>query len=148
MWLVQHNWCWTSDRLATRGMDHPECCLLCEQEDENINHLLFPCVFAKQFWDDLLRAAGLHELFLQAEASFEDWWRPSCQRVEGLARKGFNSLVILGAWSIWKHGNRCVFDDSPPSVVVALQMAREEALVWTMVGARGLSSLQYMVGVG
>jgi hypothetical protein len=28
------------------------------------------------------------------------------------------------------------------------QRADEEALVWTMAGARGLSSLQYMVGMG
>jgi hypothetical protein len=87
-------------------------------------------------------------LLPHAEASFEDWWRLSCQRVEGLARKGFNSLVILGAWSIWKHRNRCVFDGSPPSVVAHLLLAREEALLWTMARAKGLSSLQAMAGVG
>jgi hypothetical protein len=68
--------------------------------------------------------------------------------VEGLTKKGFNSLVILGAWSIWKHRKRCVFDGLCPSVGVALQLARDEALVWSMAGAKGLSSLQYMAGVG
>jgi hypothetical protein len=53
----------------------------------------------------------------------------------------FNSPVILGAWFIWKYRNRCVFDGLRPSVVVALQLARDEALVWSMAGAKGLSSL-------
>jgi hypothetical protein len=69
----------------------------------------------------------MQELVPQAEASFEEWWRLATQHVEGLAKKGFNSLVILGAWSIWKHRNRCVFDDLRPSVGVALQLARDEA---------------------
>jgi hypothetical protein len=71
MWLVQHNRCWTVDRLARRGMDHPDCCPLCDQQEETINHLLFSCVFVRQFWDGLLRAADLQELVPQAEASFE-----------------------------------------------------------------------------
>jgi hypothetical protein len=25
-------------------------------------------------------------------------------------KKGFNSVVILRAWSLWKHRNKCVFD--------------------------------------
>jgi hypothetical protein len=31
MWLVEHNRCWTTDRLAKRGMDHPKHCPLCDQ---------------------------------------------------------------------------------------------------------------------
>ena len=30
MWLVAHNRCWTADRLARRGLPHPDRCLLCE----------------------------------------------------------------------------------------------------------------------
>jgi len=31
----------------------------------------------------------------------------------GQMQKGLNSLVILGAWTIWNHHNRCVFDGVP-----------------------------------
>ena len=57
-------------------------------------------------------------------------------------RKGFNSLVILGAWTIWKHRNRCVFDGCNPSLVTALRVAREEAVLWSLIGAKALSFLQ------
>jgi len=35
LWLMAHNRCWTADRLARRGLPHPEECPLCEQEDED-----------------------------------------------------------------------------------------------------------------
>jgi hypothetical protein len=70
---------------------------------------------------------------------FEEWWRTSNLWVHGHHRKGFNSLVVLGAWVIWKHRNLCVFNGLKPSVPTTLQMAREEALVWTVAEAKRLS---------
>jgi hypothetical protein len=49
---------------------------------------------------------------------------------------------------IWKHRNSCVFNDVSPSVLAVLQMAREEALLWTVAGAKGLSMLQAVGAVG
>lgn len=34
LWLAIRNRCWTSDRLARRGLSHPDRCPLCDQEDE------------------------------------------------------------------------------------------------------------------
>lgn len=48
IWLVFHNRCWTVDRLAKRGLPHPDACQLCDQDDEDIHHLLAGCVFARQ----------------------------------------------------------------------------------------------------
>jgi hypothetical protein len=54
----------------------------------------------------------------------------SSSRVIEAARKDFNSLVtLLGAWIIWKHRNMCLFDGCSPSLVVALQAAREEVVL-------------------
>jgi hypothetical protein len=108
-----------------------------------INHLLVSCVFTRQVWAGLFREVGLQELIpQQTEDAFEAWWHLSRQRVQGEVRRGFNSLVILGAWIIWKHRNQCVFRGSAPNVAAALLAAREEALLWTLVGARGLSFIQ------
>jgi hypothetical protein len=59
-------------------------------------------------------------------------------------KKGFNSLVILGAWSIYKHRNKCVFDNCNPSLAAALQAAREEALCWSLAGDKALSGFFHM----
>jgi hypothetical protein len=51
---------------------------------------------------------------------------------------GFNSLVILGAWILWKHRNRCVFDGIAPSLAAVLAQAGEERRLWELVGARNI----------
>lgn len=61
-------------------------------------------------------------------------------KVHKSKRKGFNSLVILGAWSIWKHRNGCVFEGASPCVDQVLQCFKEEKYLWNLAGARGLSS--------
>ena len=109
LWLVAQNRCWTSDRLAKRGLNHPNNCPLCDQESETINHLLVSCVFSRIFWYKLLRQFGLHSLAPQLDAvSFLDRWEQASETVSGLTRKGLDSLIILGAWLIWKHRNRCL----------------------------------------
>jgi hypothetical protein len=50
MWLAAHNKCWTADRLAKKGLTHPDRCQLCDQEEETIDHILIACVFSRQAW--------------------------------------------------------------------------------------------------
>jgi hypothetical protein len=40
---------------------------------------------------------------------------------------------------LWKHRNRCVFDNCNPSAAVVLAAAREELMGWRMAGAKALS---------
>jgi len=112
MWLVAHNRCWTADRLVRRGLPHPEYCPLCDQEDETIDHLLVSCVFEREFRFFLFRQFGLQTISPQpTELSFHAWWEnASSSTKDGLMRQGVNSLIILGAWTIWNHRNSCVFD--------------------------------------
>jgi hypothetical protein len=131
------------DRLAKRGMDCLERCPLCDQEPKNINNLLTYCVFARQVCAGLLWPVGLLQLVPQpADGVFEDWWCASSSRVQDHLRSGFNSMVILGAWAIWKHRNSCVFKGAAPNVQGALLVVREEVQLWSMAGAKSLSLLQ------
>jgi hypothetical protein len=124
LWLAAHKRCWTLDRLARRGLPHPEQCPLCDQEDENIDHILVSCVFSRQFWYLLLRQVGLHVLAPQpTESSFDEWWERAGMTTSGLNKRGLNSLIVLGAWTIWKHRNRCVFDGINPNMAEVLALA-------------------------
>jgi hypothetical protein len=55
--------------------------------------------------------------------------------------QGINSLIILGAWTLWTHRNRCVFDGAAPDIARALTNAGEERKLWSLAGARGISLL-------
>lgn len=75
MWLVAHDRRWMADRLARRGLPHPERCPHCDQAEESINHLLLSCVFAGDFWFRLFHRVGLQILAPRiGEELFDDWW--------------------------------------------------------------------------
>jgi hypothetical protein len=40
----------------------------------------------------------------------------------GQAKKGINSIVALGAWIIWNHWNKCIFDGWVCNVSLALKI--------------------------
>ena len=97
---------------------------------------------------ELVKFVGLAVLAPQpCDTSFDEWWSKDDQSVTGDMRKGLNSLIILGSWTIWRHRNDCVFNGATPSIAAALVMAKDEAHLWSMSGAKGLSLLTTM-GVG
>jgi hypothetical protein len=53
-------------------------------------------------------------------------------------KKGLNSLIILGAQSLWRYRNNCVFNGASPLLASVLNMARDEAWNWTMGGTKGI----------
>jgi hypothetical protein len=90
----------------------------------------------------MLRKFGLHSLAPQPDAtSFLDWWKKSSDIVSGLVKKGLDSLIILGAWMVWKHRNRVVLDGATPDLTLLLRSAEEERQKWQLAGAKGLSFL-------
>jgi hypothetical protein len=60
-------------------------------------------------WFRVLAPIGLDHLVPQPGASLLDWWLSSRLQLGMARRKGFNSLIILGAWCLWKERNRRVF---------------------------------------
>jgi hypothetical protein len=89
LWLAAHDHCWTTDRLVKRNLPHLSLCLLCDQEEETINHLLVECVFSRHFWFILLQRMGLAALAPQPVASsFDDWWRLASNACQWIPSEG------------------------------------------------------------
>ena len=142
MWLVAHKRCWTADRLDKRGLPHHDRCLLCDQHEESIQHLLIGCVFARQFWFPLIQQVGLSALAPQpSDTSLDEWWSRAERVVTGDVKKGLNSIIILGSWIIWRHHDDCVFNGAAPNTRAALALAMEEVEWWSLEGAKGLTLL-------
>jgi hypothetical protein len=60
-------------------------------------------------------------------------------------QSGFNSLVILGAWSLWRHRNDYVFNGRSSSLASTLTLAGDELRMWCSAGAKGLNLLSTLV---
>jgi hypothetical protein len=106
LWLAIRNKCWTTDRLQRRGLQYPVCCPLCDQEQETVQHILCTCSFSRDFWHLILSSIGLGNLTpIVAEQSFAEWWGKVSKKVHRCKRKGFNSVIILGAWCLWLTRN-------------------------------------------
>jgi hypothetical protein len=54
----------------------------------------------------------------------------------------------MGAWTLWKHCNQCVFDGASPSLATALSQAEEERAVWELVGTKGITFLMVQLQGG
>lgn len=67
-----------------------------------------------------------------------DWWVWASSHVSGVAKQGLNSLIILGAQTLWKHRNSCVFYGQNPDLNVALRKANQEKDVWGLAGELSL----------
>jgi hypothetical protein len=142
LWLAIRNKCWTADRLAKRGLPHPDNCMFCDQADEDIQHVLVGCVFAREFWYKILASVGLQTCAPnQSDEVFADWWRRARKRADKIKRKGLNSLIILGAWILWKHRNACVFEGARPSIQHILQNFSLERKLWHLAGAHSLQAI-------
>ncbi|WVZ86079.1 hypothetical protein U9M48_032920 [Paspalum notatum var. saurae] len=75
---------------------------------------------------------------------FESRLDKRCRAANALpkvGRKGFNSLVILVCWELWKHRNACVFEKIRPDAQIVFQSVVAEGHLWCLAEASALQDL-------
>jgi hypothetical protein len=105
-WLALKYRLWTSDMRARHGLqEQPDTCFTCLQEEDNVNHILAQCPYARQVWCEVLQSAGLSLPDPGAVGNLESWWTEARKRIQKRDRRRFDSMVISTAWSLWKQRN-------------------------------------------
>lgn len=89
----------------------------------------------------MLRPAGLQHLTPTVEDLLDVWWLRTRKVVPKALRKGFDSLVILVAWRIWKERNARVFDNRHMVATALVQEIRSELQLWYQAGFLKLSPI-------
>jgi hypothetical protein len=142
IWLAVKNRCWTADCLSKHGLPHHSLCLLCDQVEEDVQHILVSCVFSREVWTEILLCVGLQVMAPQPDVrTFSAWWCWAASSLLKEKMKGFNSLVILVAWTIWKHRNECVFEGFNSSVPSVCQEVGAESELWCLACNTALQKL-------
>lgn len=132
-----------TDLLDEASPTQPDVC--CVIKKRRISNIFSSVAYSPGNFGSLLRWFGLSTLTPQPQdISFDDWWEKAEASVAGELRKGLNSLIILGAWSVWRHRNDCVFNGTVPNVATTVILAMDEAQLWSLAGARDLSLLSAM----
>jgi hypothetical protein len=139
-WLALQHRVWTSDRRARHGLqDQPSSCFTCLQEEDNIEHILVQCVYAREVWHRCLQRVGLQTQVPHQGDCLEDWWLLERQRFQRKDRKKFDRLISLACWSLWKQRNSRVFNGNARqlSALELVNRILDEFLVWVRVGVGG-----------
>jgi hypothetical protein len=140
-WLANLDRCWTADRLARRGLQHPPRCPLCDQAAETIHHLMMECPFTRQIWHETIAWLRIPCLPPDGEDTLTDWWRSARRRTPKQMHKGLASTALLVPWMVWKHRNECIFDGIQPSFAALMTKIKNEATMWARAGALGLRAI-------
>jgi hypothetical protein len=131
-WLALRNRCWTSDRLAKRGLPHQDACPFCDQHEETMSHLMVSCTFSKDVWHWMSVATDRPELEPRADDTLGSWCLRQEQRRD--QRRTMRALCLLGMWVIWTHRNDIVFNGASPSTVQVLRRIEREGRTWRQAG--------------
>ncbi|WVZ85145.1 hypothetical protein U9M48_032096, partial [Paspalum notatum var. saurae] len=78
----------------------------------------------------------------ELDSHLNSWWVRAASSLPKDMRKGFNSLVILVSWELWKHRNAYIFENIRPNAQLVVQTVATEGHLWCLAGAK---ALQYLV---
>lgn len=140
LWLTIMGRCCTADRLAHHGLQRPEHCPFCDQE-EDIQHILLHVCSPGKSGLEYYMPSACHVSPDQGD-DLQQWWIDQKRRVPREKKGGLNPLIILVAWTLWKHMNQCTFDHARPTTTTVAKKIVEEATMWKMDGARKLQLLE------
>jgi len=84
---------------------------------------------------------GFQHLCPSDESVLLDWWQQEQMRVPESFRRGFDSLVLLVSWEVWKERNRRTFDSSCKTPTELVSLIRHEANDWIAAGFRSFAPL-------
>lgn len=85
-------------------------CILCDSDEETIEHLFFTCPLSKQIWAEVSRRNGIREVSTSWDTNVHHvsttWQGKSL--VSYIRRLSFNIVV----YSIWKERNNRIFQQT------------------------------------
>ena len=114
LWLVLQNRVLTADRFAKYGIFGPSWCVLCKQNNEDVDHLFYNCPFSLSCWEwlraRLMWSSPLPHSLMDLLSS----WPTNL--VRGVYSKIWNLSPSIIVWELWKERNSRIFRDKEKSV--------------------------------
>jgi hypothetical protein len=140
-WLVLHDHCWNASRRHRHGLQDNATCIMCQQMDESMAHILLGCVVTREVWARCLRWLLLDGFVQVHETNPMTWWIDARKRIPKPLRRGFDSVFMLIGWIMWKERNARTFDRQSATTLQLMITIKEEAHRWILAGNKHLATL-------
>jgi len=140
-WLCLHDRCWTGNRRFRHGLQQSDECVLCDQAPETLDHILLGCCLSRQVWFIWLSKLQLQDVDTVAEERVPHWWISSRKLVPKTLRRGFDTLVFLIGWLLWKERNARTFGSAASLPTALFEAMLSEARAWESAGCTQLGVL-------
>ncbi|XP_058755181.1 uncharacterized protein LOC131628357 [Vicia villosa] len=107
LWLVYHRRLATKSRLKRLGLLQEDVCSLCNEQEEDIDHLMLNCGVTKHVWPTILD-------WLEVKHKSGQWQVEKKWVVQNTKGKGYHSYMLKIAiaetvYGLWMYRNKCVF---------------------------------------
>jgi len=134
MWVVYHRKILTWDNIRKRGVQGPSRCLLCEDQEETLEHLLNNCIFTSWLWDLFVVIFQQSDRDIRSIISTLINWRKNFSDNE-ILNSAWALVPSFIIWNVWKERNKRIFkgEKKPPQHLLELILKRLKETVGTTV---------------
>lgn len=135
MWSVLRKKTPTRMSLTRRGLLNPEDdlqCPLCNQMEEEADHLFLKYPIAGQLWRNFLNLMGILWVLEDICEGIMCSW--SISRLEPRRKMAWNTIPVAILWSIWKERNTRFFRSKESEVTELFQKAKWRLCTWLLSG--------------
>ncbi len=106
VWLVLRRHVSTKDSLLKRGWTGVSSCVLCQDEDETVDHLFLGCRVTRS----ILQGSLLNLSALCRSTTAASLWNASCLRSGPTRDRELLGIAAIW-WAVWLERNRRIFDN-------------------------------------
>lgn len=101
-------------------MIFPNWCVLCESEEEAVDHMFIHCNFSNWIWDEIALLMNIQWAKPKILAELVEQWDPRSGRKKLM--EAWNLLALHMCWAIWKERNASIFKRSSGTVAKTLEL--------------------------
>jgi hypothetical protein len=112
-WLALHSRLWTADRRFRFDLQRTRsACYTSLQEEDSVQHIMAGCVYTREVWFGCLQGLQLGVDPPLQDDTMQSWWSQTRARFRSKETRGFDSLVVLVSWRLWRQRNARCFQNT------------------------------------
>ena len=140
MWLVWRKRIKTAVFLKETGIlnsGENTFCSFCNEEEEDLDHLLLHYVVTWKIWTEVLKWWGIQWVVPSSVAELFGWWIGF--RFSGLEKEIWKVIHAVALWCIWVKRNKCKFNGAILVWEEVCDLIKVKVSMWIKFGSKSVN---------